>query len=195
MKICKTCKSEKSLIDFGKSKRHKDGLLSSCKECTRKKRSDYFKKNPEAFSKKRNREKQWKLDNPERVKINDQKYRNKNKEAIDKRHRNYVKNNPDKIKKAKKHYEIRNPEVRAEIKTRRRAAERLCVPEWSEKEKIRVIYQKAKWLSELTGLTYHVDHIIPIQGKDVCGLHVWSNLQILEASINCSKQDKYDKCN
>lgn len=49
MKICKTCNIEKSLDLFGKSKRHKDGLLTSCKGCTTLKRKKYFDKNLKAL--------------------------------------------------------------------------------------------------------------------------------------------------
>ena len=63
-------------------------------------------------------------------------------------------------------------------------------PDWSEKDMIKIVYEKAKWLETLTGLKYHVDHIVPLQGKDVCGLHCWYNLQILEASINIAKGNR-----
>ena len=36
-----------------------------------------------------------------------------------------------------------------------------------------------------------IDHIIPIKGKDVCGLHVWNNLQILRKVENSIKGNKY----
>ena len=195
MKTCKRCKVNLSLDNFGKSKRHKDGLLSNCKKCESEKRRIYFKENPEALENKKERERKWKTENKERKLELDKRYRENNRERLREVSREYAKNNKDKVKKAKLKYETNNPQIRAKIKVKRRQAERDCVPNWAEHDKIKEVYKKAKWLESITGLKYHVDHIIPIQGENVCGLHCWSNLQILEASINCSKQNKvfYEK--
>lgn len=191
-KVCKKCQEIKNICEFGISKRHKDGLLNSCKMCCREQRKLYFEKNPEAKKKKQEREYNWKIKNKKRKLQLDKEYRVRNKESIKKRQKDYIKNNPEKIKIAKKKYENKNPHIRAKIKTKRRQKERQSIPKWSESDKINIVYKKAKWLESLTGLKYHVDHIIPIQGENVCGLHVWANLQILEASINCSKGNKHE---
>lgn len=42
----------------------------------------------------------------------------------------------------------------------------------------------------LTGIEWHVDHIIPLKGIDVCGLHIWNNLQVIPKILNLRKGNK-----
>jgi hypothetical protein len=76
--------------------------------------------------------------------------------------------------------------------TKRNVLRRLRIPPWSETEKISKLYLECKKRTEETGIMHHVDHKIPMQGKNVCGLHVYDNLQILTASENCSKSNKFE---
>jgi hypothetical protein len=65
---------------------------------------------------------------------------------------------------------------------KKRAAKLNAIPKWANLNKIKTIYDNCP-----TG--YHVDHIIPLQGKYICGLHVENNLQYLLASENSSKKN------
>jgi len=66
------------------------------------------------------------------------------------------------------------------------------MPSWADPIAIRKIYEECATLNEKYGpRSYHVDHIIPLQGKTVSGLHVENNLQILKASDNLLKSNNY----
>lgn len=55
------------------------------------------------------------------------------------------------------------------------------------------VYDEADWISRETGELHRVDHIVPLNGEDVCGLHVPWNLQILPEVVNVAKSNKYSQ--
>lgn len=74
---------------------------------------------------------------------------------------------------------------------RRRVKLALATPAWRDKDAIDLIYKQRAEASKAEGELYHVDHIIPIQGEFVCGLHVENNLRIIPAKENLSKSNKF----
>jgi hypothetical protein len=87
-------------------------------------------------------------------------------------------------------YELATPEVQR-AKTARRRAQKLCAtPAWANQDHILFFYEIAKLLSERTGVPRHVDHIVPLRHRKVCGLHCAENLQVLPATTNLIKGNR-----
>lgn len=82
--------------------------------------------------------------------------------------------------------------TRALTKARRRK-HRLATPKWLKRKDIlaiRHLYQIAITMSRTTGIPYVVDHIIPLQHDEVCGLHVPWNLRVITREENATKSNK-----
>jgi hypothetical protein len=84
-----------------------------------------------------------------------------------------------------------NPE-KAVAKVRRRELAKIDrTPSWADHNKINAAYAWALLASRVTGVQHHVDHVIPLQGENVSGLHVENNLQVLPWWDNLSKGNKF----
>lgn len=77
----------------------------------------------------------------------------------------------------------------------RRARVLHAQPKWANKKDIRRIYEKCHELNQKWGTNFQVDHIIPLKSPHVCGLHDEFNLQLLDASLNQSKGNRWDLSN
>jgi hypothetical protein len=120
-----------------------------------------------------------------------------------KEYRKYRKANPDKYLKrvrtekqamCEKRYRSSNRDKINNRKAKRRAAKLNATPMWltiDDFQSIQELYTIAKMFELYTGQEYHVDHIVPLQGENVCGLHVPWNLQVLSATDNLTKSNKF----
>ena len=81
--------------------------------------------------------------------------------------------------------------TRARLDAKRRTRKEQASPSWSDTEwqmfAISETYKCARLRSDLTGVPHEVDHIVPLQGKTVSGLHVAENLQVLTRTENRQK--------
>ena len=65
------------------------------------------------------------------------------------------------------------------------------IPKWANVEKIKELYKQATIKSKETGIQWHVDHVVPLRGKLVSGLHVIENLQVIPGIENIKKTNRY----
>lgn len=105
----------------------------------------------------------------------------------------YHQKNAERIRARKKVYQLdhyyKNKTQYYARNAKRRAGIAKATPSWLTEEDfddIRNFYEEAKYFS------YDVDHIIPLKGKLVCGLHVPSNLQIIPHKENVIKNNRYE---
>ncbi len=147
-----------------------------CCECAKLSVNSYYKKN----SKERN----YYKDNKERLKEQYKKYVLINKDHIDEMNKIWKKNNPDKVKLSRKKTKQNNKGVVNYHNQLRRIKKLQATPQWINLEDIKQIYKNCPD-------NFHIDHIIPLQGKLICGLHFADNLQYLSEKENTSKGNKF----
>jgi hypothetical protein len=114
-------------------------------------------------------------------------YRAKNKEKI----AAYRAKNKEKLAAYQVTYYAENKEKGAAKSARRRAFKFQATPAWADHEKIAAVYSHAADMSTLVG-DAHVDHIYPLKGKLVRGLHVHQNLRVMFGPENCAKSNRVD---
>jgi 5-methylcytosine-specific restriction endonuclease McrA len=108
----------------------------------------------------------------------------------------YSENNKEQIKVyLKEFYKDYYPKNRHKyIEQSRKRQQNLAnsTPAWlteEQKQQIKDTYWLAQDLKATTGEEYHVDHIVPLKGENVSGLHVPWNLQVLPADLNLRKSN------
>ena len=195
MKTCTKCCTEKSLISFHKKVGGKYGVHAECKTCfSKRRRANYLKTKDKQLAK----IKEYAVKNKETIKKYQKKYREDNKEKRAEYRLEYWEENKKSLgMKAKVWYQKNKEEIINRVliyqKNNRhinnaagakyRAAKLQATPVWRDDELINDMYQEAKYFGG------HIDHMVPLQSKLVCGLHWEGNLQFLSASDNCSKSN------
>lgn len=164
MKTCPKCKAL-----YGSR------FKSYCDSCT----SEYNKARYEA--------------NKETIKARQNEYVRKNKEAVKQRNKSYKERNKEQVLSLTRLWKKQNKHKVNAANKNRRFTELKATPKWLTNDDYWMIeqaYELAQLRTKMLGIEFHVDHIIPIKGKMVCGLHVPTNLQVIPALENMRKGNR-----
>lgn len=163
-KVCKICNVEKALTEFHKHLGCQYQVNSCCKECVRAR---------------------------DRA-----RYADRQQECIDRAKAHYYANREETLKKRKYYNATHRPE-RALLNAKRRAKTAQATPDWANKKYMQDLYSNASEATKLfksfgVEANFEVDHIVPLNGKTVCGFHSENNLQVLPAMYNQIKSNRFD---
>ena len=188
MKTCSKCNVEKALDEFNKKKAAKDGRRPECRPCQKTSSRGWVLANKE---RKAASTKAWNSANKERIAATCKAWREANKERDYAASKVWYEANKERKAAIGRVWNKENPDKKSAAGSRYRAAKLRRTPSWSNPEPINELYTQAVKLRELTGIKFHVDHIVPLQGELVSGLHVEGNLQLLTAYENLTKSNKH----
>jgi len=164
-KPCKNC---------GGIERTKDG---HCKQCSYARKSAV-------------RGAAWYVVNKEHVKALAAARYIANKAVILARNLAWSKENPEKRRAIDTACKKLHPENGRANTAKRRAKKLQATPAWADEFIIGEAYALALLRTKMLGFAWHVDHIVPLRSKMVCGLHVHTNLQVIPAAHNMSKGNR-----
>lgn len=188
MKTCGRCNETKSIALFGKNNRYADGLWPYCKACDCKRSAEYRAKNPDKVKESLSRSK---AKNSSKISEKKKAYRAANPEKMkEERRLSYARNRDSELARASE-YKKENRHVIRPLIAKRTAAKFKATPAWFDKTKADALYEQATEFERLTGFKWHVDHIVPLQSKLVCGLHWHGNMQVISGSQNQSKSNRH----
>lgn len=114
-------------------------------------------------------------------------YANPNRADNQKR---YADANRDACRERIRTHQRERPEYYAALCAKRRAAKVSAT--FGDPQAIEYVYHAAQVIADVYGGRPHVDHIVPLQGEHVSGLHASWNLQLLSASQNAAKSNKHE---
>lgn len=195
--ICKCCAKKES--DRKHYQKNKEKILSRIKE--------YTKDNSESI---RQYKKEYYIKNKEKIITkNKSNYFKNHEKNLDTKRKAYYRNKEENLEKSRqwrvtnrefylesqKLYRKRNKHRINKYSQDRKSRKLQAIPGWlTEEQNLEIlnIYKTARKMSEETGVQHHVDHIIPLVNKFVCGLHIPENLQIITAEENLQKSNSFD---
>ncbi len=215
-RVCVKCNVNKPALEFHKNSCASTGYSTSCKECSHTRVKANYALNKDKYS---TRSRQYYQKNAEQLKQYQRQYTEANKEKVLAKKREYGKkvsktsawkakfsekrkrqcknwrtNNASKVKDYNKSYKKENYDLCCAISNKRLSSKRSSSIKLQKEDnnKLLDIYKKVRGLNKNNPRSHHVDHIVPLNHSNICGLHVPWNMQIISQEENTSKRNKWD---
>jgi hypothetical protein len=148
-----------------------------------------YKKDPQANIEKT---RVWTKRNPTKVLASQRSRAAVNVEKNRAARKRWERKNPTTALESSKRYRERNrPKIRARLAVSKQGREKRRVL-WANQDAILAIYRQSEIMTQTTGRLHVVDHIIPLQGRTVSGLHVETNLRVIEHHENAVKHNAWE---
>lgn len=184
-KYCSKCKLLLDINLFPKDRYQRSGYACDCKIC----RKIYRENNKEKLN---NSRKKYQLNNRKKCAEYSKKWRKNNPIKAKESFQKWKDKNPDKLKSCYASYAKKYAWKMTAKVNKRRGLKIQATPKWLTSEQLKeieLIYKKSKELTTTTGIKHNVDHIVPLKGKTICGLHVPWNLRIVTEKENLKKSN------
>lgn len=183
-KFCGYCQIEKPLAAFSARNASPDNLAYKCRDCEKAyragRKAEYAALRRASYEKNRERERAQAL-----------AYYHANRDEMRAKHLAYMERTAERQrqyrKETKDEYNARTAKRRAALDER--------TPPWLTREhftQMQRLYKIAKEIGKMTGEPQHVDHVVPLRGRLVCGLHVPWNLRVVPAALNIAKGNRHE---
>lgn len=215
MCVCKQCGVDKPVSEFHKSKTCVGGYRAVCKACVAVGTKVYREANREKIAEAKRLDR---VANPDKYRAKDAAYYEQNKDRCNANSKSWYERNKESAIERATQWNAENPERRKVIQSKnkqtrkhvvkaeyernkadyfsraagRRVTVKQATPQWVDKDQVAEMYIIASKLNGFfTKPIFHVDHVVPLNNPLVCGLHVHTNLEVIQAKRNLSKGNRY----
>jgi len=202
-KVCYVCKKRRMIASFYKKNGKAKNECIQCqkkymkeyriknkerlKEYSIKSHADYYQKNTEKV---KAAVKKYRKENPDKVKTFRAIWREENREDINEKHKEWREENKEHVNERSRQWKKENRYKVLANTRKRQAGKQQRTPKWAIEDIIKVFYFMSEHLGRIMNEKYHVDHIIPLKGENITGLHTHNNLQVITAKENMTKNNK-----